>query len=127
MAILGLGTDLARASRFRAFLDQGKTALLERLFTDAERTYAAGKSDPAPNLAARFAAKEACLKALGLGWREGIGWHDMEVVPDALGRPDLVLSGRAAEIAQQKGVNAVHLSYSHEGDYAVATVILEQR
>lgn len=127
MAIVGLGTDLSRASRFRTFLEKRKVSLLEKLFTAAEREYAGGKSDPAPHLAARFAAKEACLKAFGLGWREGISWHDMEVVPDALGKPELVLSGRAAEIAGQKGINAVHLSYSHEGDYASATVILEQR
>jgi holo-[acyl-carrier protein] synthase len=61
-----------------------------------------------------------------LGWREGISWHDMEVVPDELGRPDLQLSGRAAEIANAKQVGVVHLSYSHDGDYAVATVILER-
>lgn len=127
MAVIGLGTDLARATRFRRFLEQQKTALLERLFTAGERDYALGKSDPAPFLAARFAAKEACLKAFGLGWREGISWHDMEVVRDALGRPDLLLTGRAAEIAGQLGVNKIHLSYSHEGDYAVATVILERQ
>jgi len=127
MAVIGLGTDLARATRFRRFLEQQKTALLERLFTAGERDYALGKSDPAPFLAARFAAKEACLKAFGLGWREGISWHDMEVVRDDLGRPDLLLTGRAAEIAGQLGVNKIHLSYSHEGDYAVATVILERQ
>ena len=64
------------------------------------------------DLAARFAAKESCLKAFGTGWRDGLSWHDMEVVPDALGRPDLCLSGRAAEIAGEKRVEMVHLSYS---------------
>ncbi|MDT8440751.1 MAG: holo-ACP synthase [Desulfuromonadales bacterium] len=125
MAILGLGTDLARISRFRRFVDDGKAGLLERLFTGAEQRYALGKKDPAPHLAARFAAKEACLKAFGLGLRNGLGWHDLEVVPDPLGRPDLVLSGRAAQLAAERGVRTVHLSYSHDGDYAVATVILE--
>lgn len=125
MAILGLGTDLARTERFRAFLAAGKTALLERLFTAGERSYAMAKADPAPHLAARFAAKEAGMKAFGLGWRDGLAWHDFEVVPDPLGRPDLVLGGRAAELAAERGVTGVHLSYSHDGDYAVATVILE--
>lgn len=125
MPIVGLGTDLARVARFREFIAAEKTALLERLFTPGERQYAFAKADPSPHLAARFAAKESCLKALGTGWRDGIGWHDMEVVPDDLGRPDLVLSGRAAEIAGEKRVGMVHLSYSHDGEYAIATVLLE--
>lgn len=125
MPIVGLGTDLARIARFSKFVEAQKTALLERLFTLAERQYAFAKADPAMHLAARFAAKEACLKAFGTGWRDGLGWHDMEVVPDELGRPELVLSGRAAQIAGEKRVEMVHLSYSHDGEYAVATVILE--
>jgi holo-[acyl-carrier protein] synthase len=123
--VLGLGTDLARVERFRAFLTAGKTALLERLFTAGERAYALAKADPAPHLAARFAAKESGMKAFGLGWRDGLSWHDFEVVRDPLGRPDLVLGGRAAQLAAERGINRVHLSYSHDGDYAVATVILE--
>lgn len=126
MPIVGLGTDLARVERFRSFVAKKKAALLGRLFTRGEREYCLVKKDPAPHLAARFAAKEACLKAFGLGWREGISWHDMEVVPDELGRPDLQLTGRAAEIASRKGVEVVHLSYSHDGDYAVAVVVLER-
>ena len=111
--------------RFREFLTAGKTALLERLFTAGERAYALAKADPAPHLAARFAAKESGMKAFGLGWRDGLSWHDFEVVRDPLGRPDLVLGGRAAQLAAERGINRVHLSYSHDGDYAVATVILE--
>jgi len=127
MPVVGLGTDLARIDRFRKFVADEKTALLERLFSLGERDYAFAKKDPAPHLAARFAAKEACLKAIGTGWRDGISWHDMEVVPDTLGRPELRLSGRVAEIVGTMHVEVVHLSYSHEGDYAVATVILERR
>ena len=126
MPIVGLGTDLARVKRFRRFVVDNKAALLGRLFTLAEREYAFAKKDPAPHLAARFAAKESCLKAFGLGLREGLSWQDMEVVPDELGRPGLQLSGRAAEIAAAKQVEVIHLSYSHDGDYAVATVILER-
>lgn len=126
MPIVGVGTDLVRVERFRAFVNANKAALLGRLFTPGEREYAFSKKDPAPHLAARFAAKESCLKAFGTGWRDGIGWHDMEVVRDALGRPDLRLFGRAAEVAGAKQVEVVHLSYSHDGDYAVATVILER-
>lgn len=125
MPVVGIGTDLARVERFRKFVENDKTALLGRLFTLGERKYSFAKKDPAPHLAARFAAKESCLKAFGTGWRDGIGWQDMEVVSDVLGKPELHLSGRAAEIAKEKGVELVHLSYSHDGDYAVATVLLE--
>lgn len=125
MAVAGLGTDLARAGRFRRFLEEGKGGILERLFTDGEREYALAKRDPAPFLAARFAAKEAFLKALGLGLREGISWQEMEVVRDDLGKPSMEIRGRAREICRVRGISAVHLSYSHDGDYAVATVILE--
>lgn len=126
MSVSGLGTDLVDVRRFRKYVAEGKVALLERLFTTSEREYAQAKKDPAPHLAARFAAKEACLKAFGLGLRDGLSWQDMEVVPDSLGRPDLVLRGRAADLATERKIDRVHLSYSHDGDYAVATVILEQ-
>ena len=127
MPIAGLGTDLARISRFERFLVDEKQALLERLFTPGERAYALGKKSAASHLAARFAAKEAFLKALGLGLREGLSWQDIEVLRDELGKPSLHCAGRAAELLSERGVTAVHLSYSHDGDYAVATVILEQR
>lgn len=126
MAIAGVGVDLARISRFERFLGDGKTALLERLFTVGERDYSLGKKSAAAHLAARFAAKEAFLKALGLGLRDGLGWHDIEVVRDELGKPSLVLTGRAAELLLERDISGSHLSYSHDGDYAVATVILER-
>lgn len=125
MAIVGLGTDLVETARFRRFLDDGKTALLARLFTAEERRYAMQKKDPAPHLAARFAAKEAGAKAFGTGIRHGLRWLDMEVVTDAFGRPELRLTGRAAERAAELGVDRTHLSYSHDGGFAVATVIME--
>lgn len=124
--VAGVGIDLARISRFQAFLAQGKRTLLERLFTEGERVYALPKKGAAAHLAARFAAKEAFLKALGLGLREGISWQEIEVVRDDLGKPSLQFAGRAAEILRERGIAVAHLSYSHDGDYAVATVILEQ-
>ncbi len=124
--IAGLGVDLSRASRFRRFLEGGELGVIDRVFTSGEKAYCLPKRDPAPHLAARFAVKEAFLKALGLGLRDGIAWQDMEVVRDALGKPSLLLTGRAAAICAERGVTAIHLSYSHEGDYAYATVILEQ-
>ncbi len=100
--------------------------MLERVFTPQERSYALQKRDPAPHLAARFAAKEAFLKALGTGLRDGLAWQQIEIERDSLGCPELNLSGRAAELMRQRGARQAHLSYSHDGDYAVATVVLEE-
>lgn len=124
MAIVGIGTDLARIERFRKFLVPGNK-VLERIFSIEERQYALQMKNPASHFAARFAAKEAFLKALGTGLRDGLSWQQVVVVRDQLGCPTLQLSGRAAEMLAERGVSATHLSYSHDGDYAVATVILE--
>lgn len=124
-SIRGLGVDLVRISRFEKLLAAGKLVVIERLFTAGERDYALAKKLPAPHLAARFAAKEAYLKALGVGLRDGLSWQQMEVVRDPLGKPSLILSGRALELLGKQGAATLHLSYSHDGDYAMATVILE--
>ncbi len=123
--IYGIGTDIASTARFQRFLDEGNNALLERLFTSSERSICHGRKDSASCLAARFAAKEAFLKAMGTGLRNGISWHDMEVVNDALGKPELVLSGKASELFQAHGLGKPLLSMSHDGGHAVAMVVLE--
>lgn len=122
--VAGIGTDLARVARFERLLGE-KEPVINRLFTAAEKDYALGKKFPAPHLAARFAAKEAFLKALGLGLRQGISWQDMSVELDDLGKPSLALSGRARKIFEERKLVSLHLSYSHDGDYAFATVVLE--
>lgn len=124
--VAGIGTDIARVGRFEKFLD-GREAVLKRLFTEGELDYALDKRFPAPHLAARFAAKEAFLKALGLGLRQGIRWHDIEIVRDELGKPSLRLTGKAQEIFKERDYINSHLSYSHDGDYAMATVVVEGR
>jgi len=125
LSIIGIGTDLARSERFRKFLDPGNK-VLERIFSAEERRYSLQKRDPVPHLAARFAAKEAFLKALGTGLRDGLSWQQVCVVLDPLGCPSLELSGRAVELMIACGATKAHLSYSHDGEYAVATVILEE-
>lgn len=125
--IVGLGVDLARASRFSKLLATEKRGVITRVFTPGELAYALAMKNPAPHLAARFAAKEAFVKALGLGLRSGMRWQEIEVVRNELGAPSLRLSGQAAERAAERQVTEIHLSYSHEGDYATATVILESR
>lgn len=124
MAIVGIGVDLARIGRFEKFV-AGKRAVLERLFSPAELEYALAKHRPEQYLAARFAAKEAFFKALGTGLRDGLSWQQVVVVRDDSGCPSLQLSGRAVELLLERGAVTSHLSYSHDGDYAVATVILE--
>lgn len=125
--IYGIGVDIAAVERFQRFLDSGKTALIERLFTPAERFHCESRKDAASCLAARFAAKEAFLKALGTGLRDGLSWHDIEVSNNELGRPELHLSGKAAELYETHNLEQVLLSLSHDGGNAVAMVVLESR
>lgn len=96
-----------------------------RVFTDREIAYAESKANLYERYAARFAAKEAGMKALGTGWRGGIGWHDFEVVNLPTGRPTLIFHGKALEIANQMGVTNVALSITHTTEQAMAMVILE--
>lgn len=123
--IYGIGTDIAATDRFQRFIDQGNHALLERLFTSQELSTCRSRKDSASCLAARFAAKEAFLKALGTGLRNGISWQDIQVVNDALGKPELILSGKAAEQFQDRNLSRSLLSISHDGGHAVAMVVLE--
>ena len=122
MAIVGVGLDVVPVERFATALRR-RPGLGARLFTDAERTAPGGGPRAADSLAARFAAKEAFVKALG---RPGVGaWHDVEVVTDGLGNPSLRLSGATADLPEVHRVAAWHLSLSHDGGIAAAVVIAE--
>lgn len=123
--ISGIGVDTVDVTRFRRFLDEGNHVLIARLFTQAERDRCSVRKDAASCYAARFAAKEAFLKALGSGLRDGISWHDMEVVNNAAGKPELRLSGRARQLFEEQGLGAIFLSLSHDGGQAVAMVVVE--
>jgi holo-[acyl-carrier protein] synthase len=123
--IHGIGTDIVAIERFQRFLESGNSGVLDRLFTASERSRCESRKDAASGLAARFAAKEAFLKALGTGLRDGISWLDMEVINNDLGKPLLTLSGKAAEFFQNNGLVTIHLSLSHDGGNAVAMVVLE--
>jgi holo-[acyl-carrier protein] synthase len=118
--VISTGVDIVDVARFGAALTTWPR-LAERLFTDAERAYAAARPRPIESLAARFAAKEATMKALGAGWPR-ISWRDIEVVRDS-GRPGLALTGWAATLA---GGGRLALSLAHDGGIAIAQVILEQ-
>jgi holo-[acyl-carrier protein] synthase len=100
--------------------------LKERVFTAREIAYSERRANKYERFAARFAAKEAGMKALGTGWRTGITWQDFEVVNLPSGRPTLVLTGRAQEIAAGMGVQSISLSMTHTVQQAMAMVILEK-
>lgn len=123
MRIVGHGIDIVEVSRIAQLRAEHGERFLDRCFTAAERAYAEPNRRADEHLAARFAAKEAVLKALGTGLREGIEWRQIEVVRDAAGCPSLRLTGQADQIARQRGVDAWTISMSHSDAYAVASVI----
>ncbi len=125
MGVLGHGIDLTETARIGSMLDEHAERFLERCFTPREVADAGDGPRRVEHLAARFAAKEAALKALGTGWSRGVGWTDVEVVRTASGRPELRVTGRAAEIAAERGVTRWHVSLTHTKGHAVASVIAE--
>ena len=123
--ILGTGVDLAEVHRIRESVERFGDRFLNRIYTDRELAYARSKANLYERLAARFAAKEAGMKALGTGWRRGVQWKDFEVANLPSGRPTLLLHGQAGEIGRGMGVKAIHLSLTHTKETALAHVIFE--
>lgn len=123
--IVGLGLDLIELARIRAVYERHKDRFVARILTQAERDYVLRYADPVPSLAGRWAAKEAALKALGTGLAGGVGWHDVEILPDERGKPVLKLHRLAAERAQSLNADAWHVSITHSAVFAAATVVLE--
>jgi holo-[acyl-carrier protein] synthase len=123
--IIGIGLDVVPIARMEAMLARHGVRAEERIFTAGERADVAGRAQPAQHFAARFAAKEAVLKALSAP--SGLRWVEMEVRSAGDGRPVLLLSGAAAAAAASRGVNAYHLSLTHAGGIAAAVVVLEGR
>ncbi len=118
-----IGLDLVSVPRFADRLASGGERLLARLFTAAERAACADRPRPAEHLAARFAAKEAAMKALGTGWSEGVAFTDFEVVSTPGRPPTLALQGRASEIAGRIGLRTWRVSLTHTADVAGAVVL----
>ena len=123
--IVGTGVDITEVHRIKAAFERFGERFLKRVFTPEEARYCLGKPNAAERLAARFAAKEAGMKAIGTGLRHGVTWQDLEVVRHPGGRPNLKFSGKAAEFASRLGGKRVHLSLSHTDEQAIAYVILE--
>lgn len=123
--IVGSGVDLAEVPRIQHSIERFGERFLKRVYTPAERAYVERKKNRFERYAARFAAKEAAMKALGTGWKHGVTWQDIEVTNLPSGKPALRFSGKAAEFAGRLGVKSVALSLSHTASLAIAEVILE--
>jgi holo-[acyl-carrier protein] synthase len=123
--ILGIGTDIVDTERLDYMVDAYGDRFLERVFTRREVETAEQRATLSERLGTRFAAKEACMKALGTGWRGGVQFNHIEVRKHPTGRPELFLTGVARERAEELGVEHIHVSLSHEAQMAMAVVILE--
>ncbi|HLN97896.1 MAG TPA: holo-ACP synthase [Pyrinomonadaceae bacterium] len=124
--IIGIGIDIIEVERIREVLLR-TPRFSERVFTPVERSYCDSRgAAAAQHYAARFAAKEAALKALQTGWRGGISWQDVEVGARESSAPYLILHGPVEKLFQKSGATAAHLSISHTSEHAIAQVVLEQ-
>ena len=123
--IVGTGVDLIAVKRIQEAVERHGMRFLSKIFTQNELEYSRGKAREFEHLAARFAAKEAVLKAFGTGAAAGVSLRDVEVVNSPNGKPDVVLHGKAYGFAQVRGVTRIHLSLSHADEYAVAQVVME--
>jgi holo-[acyl-carrier protein] synthase len=123
--IVGSGIDIAEVPRIAQSISRFGNRFVRRIFTEAEIRYCESKANRVERYAARFAAKEAGMKAIGTGWNHGVTWHDVEVCREPGGRPTIALHGKAAEFAVRLGVNHIALSLSHTPEIAIAQVILE--
>ena len=123
--ILGIGTDLAEVARISKSVERFGDRFLRRVYTAHERAYAMRKANWAERLAARFAAKEAGMKAIGTGLSRGVSWQHFEVINEPSGRPMLRLHSAALDIANAMGVKRISVSLTHTKDVSFAVVILE--
>ena len=123
--IVGTGIDIAEVPRIRQSIERFGDRFLQRVFTDGEIRYCDSKANRFERYAARFAAKEAAMKALGTGWNHGVRWRDCEVIRMPGGRPTIAFHGKAGEFAAKLGTKNAALSITHTAEHAFAQVILE--
>jgi len=122
--IIGIGVDIVQIERVRKLVEN-YSEFMHQVFTAREIEFCQAKADSASSYAARFAAKEAMMKALSTGWNEKVNWLDIEVINEEQGNPILKIKGRTLKLMKKMGVYQTHLSLSHERDYAIAFVVLE--
>ena len=123
--IVGTGVDLAEVPRIRASIERYGERFVQRIYTPREIAYVERKANKYERYAARFAAKEAGMKAIGTGWRHGVTWKDFEVTNLPSGKPTLAFHGVAAAVAARLGVKNVALSLTHTAELGMAHLILE--
>jgi holo-[acyl-carrier protein] synthase len=124
VTIAGIGVDLVNIPRMRDTIERWQERFLRRVFTEQEIAYCRAHRDPVPHFAARFAAKEAGLKALGTGLSLGVSWRELEVRRERGRAPELLLHGRSREIGRSRGGSRMLLALTHEGEYALAQAML---
>ena len=123
MKIIAHGIDLVDFGRIEKMLEKHSERFLERIFTSTEQADADKQKNRIEKLAGRFAAKEAVMKLIGTGWRDGIAWTDIEVVNNALGQPIVTITGKVKELADEKGVEQITLSITHTSNFAIASAV----
>ena len=123
--IVGTGIDIAEVPRIAASIERFGDRFLRRVFTEGEIRYCDSKANRVERYAARFAAKEAGMKAIGTGWNHGVAWRDVEVRREPGGRPTITFHRKAAEFAAKLGAKHIALSLTHTAEHAIAQVILE--
>jgi holo-[acyl-carrier protein] synthase len=125
MPVYGIGIDLVQVDRLEKLLERWGERFETRVFTRFERQFCSGRKNRTACLALRFAAKEAFVKALGLGMRKPVLWKDIEIRQDKLGKPEITLSPGALRYCHEKGVRSWHLSLTDDGLYGAAVVVIE--
>ena len=123
--IIGTGIDITDIARLKRAIDRNGDRFLKRVFTERELSFCRKRKEFHQHIAARFAAKEAAMKALSTGWNSDIRWKDIEVMTNKAGAPSLLFSGKAERLFKKMGGTKAHLSLSHLKDLAAASVILE--
>jgi holo-[acyl-carrier protein] synthase len=123
--IVGIGVDIVEVGRMRRAVQRYGDRFIRRVFTESEAAYCRRCVHPEQRFATRFAAKEAALKALGVGWAQGLQFLDVEVSNDELGAPSVAFTGKALDLSRGLGVARIHVSLTHHRDFAIAQVVLE--
>ena len=123
MTPIAHGIDLVDLDRIEQMIERHGDRFLERVFTARERSDATTVKNRVEKLAGRFAAKEAVMKMVGTGWRDGVAWTDIEVVNNPLGRPEVTIGGKVKELADTMGIGPITLSITHTSNFAMASVV----
>ncbi len=123
--IIGIGVDIIEVDRIRESISRYGNKFLRKTFTPQEIEYCKNSANAEERFAARFAAKEAAMKALGTGWQEGVGFLSIEIIKQENGAPSLKFNGHAEEILKQQNYSSSFVSYSHIKEYAIAQVVIE--